>query len=124
MKNIVKIVVILVVIAILGGIGYAFIGNNFAMVTIFSQDEEKCLTIINKSIERHNESKYHVFTYKQTVKNEEGVELSVVDTTFSFYVDGDDYGMAITGKNKVYDETTEDYTENTLDGYSKEGVAY
>ncbi|MCK9577184.1 MAG: fibroblast growth factor [Clostridia bacterium] len=114
-----KLLGLIIILAILGGLGYIFYSNNYAMTLIFKADNDKAITIINNAIENNSNWDYYNFI-TTTKKINTTTEDSATTEASLKIVKLEDDSYEFTGNvKKIEGTTTEEYTV-----YYKEGKLY
>lgn len=111
-----KLFSLIITLAILGAIGFYFLGNNMLIISALSNNAEKLLVSYNNAMNDFAEAEWYDFVYEETITDDgvtkyvtkTNVLLGLTDTTINYYIyleDYDDDGDVESTKQFYFDDT-------------------
>ena len=114
-----KLFKLIIILAILGGIGYVIYSNNFAMTLVFKADNAKAVTVINDALADHVAWDYYeIDVVTQDTNSDTDESLKVEASLKIVELEDDSYEFTATVKE------TEGTTVTEYESYYKEGIYY
>lgn len=115
-----KFIVLILVLAIFGGIGYFYLSNSMVMTAMFSQNTGKVMIMHNKAYNKLSEYKGYNLTFTQKTSTGDGVEKTVFSSEIKIKKVEGGYDLRADVTNKL----TETETSPTYFFSQSEGKMY
>ncbi len=112
-----KFIVLILVLAIFGGIGYFYLSNSMVMTAMFSQNTNKVMIMHNKAYNKISEYKGYNLTFTQKTSTGDGVEKTIFSSDIKIKKVEGGYDMRADVTNKLGEtETSPTYFFSQTEG--------